>query len=191
MELLVDRFLAKDIMVPLSEYATVSQDASIIETVLTLEKAQEAYTDNRYSHRAVLVLDNQGKVIGKFSQLHFLRLLEYKNDAIGQINGIEKFGFDQKTIIALREKYRQNSVSLMEIFSQAAHLKVADFMQTPTEGEYIQENASLKSAIHQLVFGRHLSLLVLKGETITGILRLPDVFAAIFHELKKSQMIKP
>ena len=35
------RFLVKDLMVPISEYATVSQGSTLSEAVSALEKAQE------------------------------------------------------------------------------------------------------------------------------------------------------
>ena len=53
-----------DLMVPLSEYATVSDDATLLEAVNALEKAQEEFDHTRYRHRAVLVLDKQGTTIG-------------------------------------------------------------------------------------------------------------------------------
>ena len=41
-------------MVPLSEYATVTEDANLYEAVLSLEEAQEKFEDKhtRYRHRA-------------------------------------------------------------------------------------------------------------------------------------------
>ena len=44
-------------MVPISEYATVPEGATLLETLLALEKAQEEFQQTRYSHRAVLILD--------------------------------------------------------------------------------------------------------------------------------------
>jgi len=35
-----------------------------------------------------------------------------------------------------------------------------------------------------LILGRHQSLLVTRGDIITGILRLTDVFACVFHAMK-------
>jgi CBS-domain-containing membrane protein len=59
-------------------------------------------------------------------------------------------------------------------------------MHTPTEGEYVRQDASLDVAIHQLIIGQHQSLLVTdKAGEIVGILRLTDVFAAVFHKLKE------
>jgi predicted transcriptional regulator len=58
-------------------------------------------------------------------------------------------------------------------------------MHTPTEGEYVSEDASLEVAIHQLIMGHHQSLLVTRKKKIVGILRLTDVFAAVFHKMKE------
>ena len=51
--------IVKDLMVPLEEYATVSEDATLYEAVMALEKAQEELdlTKDKYKHRAVLVYD--------------------------------------------------------------------------------------------------------------------------------------
>ena len=61
-------------------------------------------------------------------------------------------------------------------------------MQAPSAEEFIEHDASLQIAILQLVMGHHLSLLVTKGGQIIGILRLTDVFAAIFHTMKECEI---
>ena len=73
---------------------------------------------------------------------------------------------------------------MSDIRKKAASLKVKDFMHKPTEGEHVDEDATLDEAIHQLILGRHQSLLVTRNQQIVGILRLTDVFAAIFHAVK-------
>jgi predicted transcriptional regulator len=67
-------------------------------------------------------------------------------------------------------------------------MKVEDVMQTPTRGEYIDAEASLDIAIMQLTLGQHLALLVTRGKNIIGILRLTDVFAAVFHTMKECEL---
>jgi len=54
----------EDLMVPIEEYVTVNEDATLYEAVKTLEKAQEELDRKRYHylHRAILVLDKNGKV---------------------------------------------------------------------------------------------------------------------------------
>jgi 3-dehydroquinate dehydratase len=42
-------------------------------------------------------------------------------------------------------------------------------------------------ALHQLTAGSNLSLLVTRGKDIVGVLRLSDVFAAVFHAMKESE----
>ncbi len=65
----------RDLMVPLDQYACVSEDVTLYEAVIELEQAQAKYVSSGYPHRAVLVCDKQGNVIGKLSQLDVLRAL--------------------------------------------------------------------------------------------------------------------
>ena len=58
----------KDLMVPISDYATVSENATLYEAVVALEAAQKEFKQSRYSHRAVIVLDKNNQVLG--SVLH-------------------------------------------------------------------------------------------------------------------------
>ena len=46
-----------ELMVPLSEYATVSEDAILYDAVQVLKKAQNNYDPEKNRHRAVLVHD--------------------------------------------------------------------------------------------------------------------------------------
>jgi hypothetical protein len=52
--------LVQELVVPLSEYATVSENASLYEAVLALELAQEEFDHTKYRHRGILVLDKDG-----------------------------------------------------------------------------------------------------------------------------------
>ena len=56
------------------------------------------------------------------------------------------------------------------------------------EGEYIRDDATLEEAVHMLVMGGHHSLLVTKNGEIVGILRLTDVFVAIFDIMKSCEI---
>jgi len=49
--------------------------------------------------------------------------------------------------------------------------------------ECLNENATLDEAIHILIMGHQQSLLVTREREIVGILRLTDVFSAIFQSL--------
>jgi CBS domain-containing protein len=179
------RFLVKDLMVPISEYATVSQGSTLSEAVSALEKAQEDYNHTHYRHRAVLVMDNNEQVVGKLNQMDFLRSLEPQDEKIERIKEIRKFGFSSKSIALQQEQYRQKMPSSSDIYAKAIKLKVEEFMQSPSDGEFVNENTSLDTAVHQLITGRHLSLLVTQKKKIVGVLRMSDVFAAAFHVIKE------
>ncbi|MBU0995731.1 MAG: CBS domain-containing protein [Proteobacteria bacterium] len=186
----MENFIVKDLMVPLSEYATVPEGSTLFEAIMALEKAQEQFQMTQYHHRAVLVLDKQNRVIGKVSQLNVLLAIEPQNEQTKKINDISKFGFSDPFITYLKKHYRPDDVSIEDLYMKAGKRPVEEFMQKPSAGEYVEENTPLETAIYQLVLGPHLSLLVTSGDDIVGILRLSDVFAAIFHTMKQIQTKK-
>jgi CBS-domain-containing membrane protein len=175
-------------MVPLSEYATVPEGSTLFEAVLALEKAQEEFDHTKYKHRGVLILNKKKRVIGKLGQLDVLRALEPKDEDPNEINKLSQFGFSANFVHKLRTQRRMTAAPLKDLCSQASQLKVEDFMQTPSEGEFIEQEASLEMAVMQLVTGHHISLLVTRNQEIIGILRMTDVFAAVFHTMKECEL---
>jgi CBS domain-containing protein len=185
----VKKYKIKDLMVPLSEYAVICEDATLYEAVLALEKAQSEFDATRYRHRAILVEDKQHKVVGKLGQLDILRALEPKYvEMKSESHRMAKLGFSKKFLLDMLETYKLFDAPMDDICRKAGRYKVNKCMHRPTEGEYIQEDASLDEAIHLLMAGHHQSLLVTRGDNIVGILRLTDVFAAIFHAMKKCKL---
>ena len=176
-----------DLMVPLSEYATVRDNASLYDAVMALERAQEKYTykHSQYRHRAILVLDQDRKVIGKIGQIDVLRALEPKYEEILEGRGLHGIGFSKKFIKSMLTDYGLFANPLRDLCRKASEKPVTKFMHTPSEGELISEETTLDQAIHQFVIGNHQSLLVTRGEDIIGILRLTDVFTALFHMMKE------
>lgn len=176
----------RDLMVPLAEYATVSETATLYEAVLALEKAQEEFDHSRYRHRAILVLGDKQQVVGKISQIDVIRALEPKYAEMTNFDGLTRFGFSKKFVGSLMKQYRMWHDPLANLCQKAANLKVKRFMQIPTEGEYVAADARLEVALNQLVLGQHQSLLVTDDKRIVGILRLTDVFSTIHHIIKES-----
>jgi CBS domain-containing protein len=174
-------------MVPLSEYATVAEGSTLFEAVLALEKAQEEFDHTKYKHRGVLILDEKKRVIGKLGQLDVLRALEPKEKDPGEMKELGFFGFSSDFIHKVRKQRRMNTPPLKDLCRKASKLRVEDFMQTPSEGEIIEQEASLEAAIMQLVTGQHISLLVTRKKEIIGILRMTDAFAAVFHTMKENE----
>ena len=82
-----------DLMVPLTEYATVTVGATLFDAVLALEKAQEEFDQTKYRHRAILVLDQQGEVVGKISQHTALKALEPQYMKMAASSSASHYGF--------------------------------------------------------------------------------------------------
>ncbi len=186
----MDTKTVRDLMVPLSEYATVHMDASLYDAVIALEKAQEAFDQNKYRHRAILVYDQANKIVGKISQHDVLRALEPKYKEWGDQIALARFGYSRKFMSALFEKFDLWETPVADVCRKAGEYLVKDFMSVPKEGEYVEETASIIQGIHQLVMGHHQSLLVTRKatENIVGILRLVDVFKEITQEIKQCKV---
>lgn len=179
----VNTYMVRDLMVPLSEYATVPVGTTLFEAMLALEKAQEEFDHTKYKHRGILILDESKQVIGKLTHLHALSALEPKADEGNGIKDLGQFGFSAGFIRDLRKKRRLQEAPLGDLCRKAVELKVEDFMHIAAEDEFIDHAATLDMAIHQLVQEKLLSLLVTCDGSTIGILRVADVFAAVYHHM--------
>lgn len=185
----MQQYTVKDLMVPLAEYATVPEDATLYETLMALEKAQQEFDRTRYyHHRAVLVYDRNRNIVGKVSQLDILKALEPKYKQIDDAKAISRFGYSPKFLKSMLKQFSLWDKPLSDICKKAGGMIVRDFMYTPTEGEYIEEGATLDAAVHQLVMGHHQSLLVTGSQQIVGILRVTDVFKKICDMVKTCEI---
>jgi CBS domain-containing protein len=179
----VEALTVKDLMVPLSGYATVSEDATLGEAVKALKKAQKNFDQTRDRHRAILIIDKNNRIVGKLSQLDVIRALEPKYLKIDDPQSLTRFGFSQDYLKYTLKEHHLWENALDDICKKAAKLMVKTFMYTPSEGEFVKENTSINEAIHQLIMGRHQSLLVTRGKDIVGVLRLTDVFREISDKI--------
>ena len=173
-----------EVMVPLSEYATVKEDDTLESAIKTLYSAQEATSNHTYKHRAVLVYDKTGNIAGKVGPLDVLRALEPKYSQLGHSDtlakmGLSRFGLSNEFLYSLVENYNLWDESCKALVEKAKGRKVKEIMYSPQEGEYVKEDAKVAEAIHQFILGHHQSLLVLKNGKVVGILRLSDVFKLI------------
>ena len=186
----MDIISVRDLMVPLEEYALVSEDASLYDAVKALEKAQEDLDRTRYLylHRAVLVYDKNKKIIGKISQLDVLKALEPKYGEMGDMRAVSRAGLSVEFMKSVMNRFSLCERTFPDMCRTAADLKVKDIMYTPGSDEYVEEDDALCEAIHHLVMGRHQSLLVTSGKEIIGVLRLTDVFKEVFQTMESGKI---
>ena len=173
----------KDIMVFISEYATVDADASLQDAVLALNKTQADTGKKPFPHRNVLVIDRDRQVLGKISQLDLIKGLEDGYGKIDEIAGISHSGWDPHLIKTLMARGRLWERPLSDLCRKSSQIKARDIMNVPTEGEYVEAGTTMDQAIHQMVMTRHHSLLVTEAGQIVGVLRLVDVLEMVGREM--------
>ena len=185
----MNRFQAKDLMVPLSEYATVQKGATLLEAVLTLEKIQAEYDHTKYRHLAVMVLDKDRQVVGRVGHVDVLNAVASCVDKgdLPSYNALEQFGFSSRIIRTVVDERLWQHISIKDLCRKASRIKVEQIMQAPTQGEYVEADTPIEQAIEQMVEGSHFALLVAREKRIVGILRMSDIFAAVFHSMKECQ----
>jgi CBS domain-containing protein len=176
-----------ELMVPLDEYATVDESATLFEAVVALERAQERYSEKKvpYLHRAILVLNKDKDVVGKISQHDVLRALEPRYEQVGDTRALSRAGLSANFLRTMMENFAFCDASLSDMCGKASNLLAAKFMYTPQEGEKVEADSSLCEAVHMLVMGQHQSLLVVENGKIVGVLRLADVFMKIYAMMKQ------
>jgi CBS domain-containing protein len=176
----------KDLIVPLSDYATVSRDETLYAAILALERAQAEFDQSRYRHRAILVYDENRKIVGKLSQMDIIKALDPDFAEKMEKNSLARFGISDDFLSSVLGQFDFWQRPLDVACREAGSRRVEEVMYTPTKDEYIHEDASLQEAIHRLVIGQHHSLLVNRGEEIIGVLRLTDLFASITEVMKET-----
>ncbi len=177
------RIFLRDLMVPLKDYATVNQDATLYEALIALEKAQEKFNKNQYTHRAILVY-NGDQIVGKIDQIDLIKGLEQGYAHIKEVEKVPYSGYTKFFLKSLAEKHNLWQEPMKDICRKGTKIKVRDIMHTSEEGEYVDIDDTLDEAIHQIVMGRRQSLLVTDENKIVGILRLTDIFSHICEVMK-------
>jgi hypothetical protein len=162
-----------EMMIPIAEYATVSDDATLYEAILSLGKARTEYKQTSYQHRAFLVYDKNDQIMGKLNQMDIIKAFEPDyTKKLGKAH-LSRFGISDRYVESILKEHDSWNEPFDQLCSAASHLKVADIMYFPTEGEYIRSEASFQEAVHRLILGHHHSLLVIAGDDTVGAVRLP------------------
>lgn len=184
----------KEMMVPLAEYATVPETATLLDAVKALRKAQAAFDQQPHRHRAILVIDEANYIVGKMSQHDVIEALEpnYKELRNQTKEGsIHRLGLSEAFLKKSLEQYHLWEKALEGLCRKAADLKVKKIMYSPEKGEFVKESATMDEAIHRLIIGRHHSLLVTSDRDpseIVGILRLSDVFEFVSDSMLECEL---
>lgn len=168
--------LVKNLMIPLSEYATVSEDVTLSEAVAALKQSHVEFDQTKHRHRAIYVFNKDQEIVGKVDLWGILKSLEPKYEDMLSDTGPLHSGFTRKYQKAIIDSFNLWQDPLDQICEKASKIQVKAFMHKPKESELIDPDASLGEAIHQLVLGHHQSLLVTEKNKAIGVLRLTDAY---------------
>ena len=178
----------KDVMIGLADYPTISEDASLFESVMALEEAHCRESGPSYKYRALLVIDNKGRVIGKLDHLSVLHALEPEFQDIGDVSMLTRHGLGPGFLRNITRDFDLLQKPLDDICKKASKLTVHRIMHVPAKNEYIDQDATLNEGIHQLVIGHHQSLLATHKDNVVGLLRLSDVYHAVLEMMRKCEV---
>lgn len=163
----------RDIMVPLEEYAVVSQEATIKEALKVMKESSERLSPGKYRHLGILVKDAEGNIVGKLTQADILRGLEpdYKDIGGSYISPLMRANMaDIMTHVPDK--------TFLERCKAQKDKKVRDFMTTVALS--VNVNEVLGHALHIMLISEHIGLLVTgEGKKPVGILRLTDIYQLV------------
>lgn len=179
--------LVKELMLPIHECVTVSQEATVGECIRISHRPEDWRhgKGDACGHRALLVLDEETRVVGKLNDKDIVSKMEprYRAQREPETTAhIFAAGLSPALLKSMMERHSYWDETFDRKYQQVLNVKVKDCMHTPKAHECVQEGDPLELAVHQLVIGHHQSLLVTAGDSIVGTLTLTGVF----HRLGRS-----
>jgi CBS domain-containing protein len=171
----------KELMLSLSDYAVVDEDATILDALQALAASQAAVRPGKQPHRAILVRDRRGEIIGKIDHFAFLRALLPERKPMIATGLLDRAG--------VGDDLRDESMRMLDLLTgdfidvceRARNVAVRDVYSSTTVG--IDEDAALSDAIFKVLSHRTLSLLVQRQGKTVGILRLSDLFEELSRQI--------
>lgn len=180
----MEQMKVRDLMIPISEYVCIPEDAALGDAFLALEQAREMCGSRSYAYSAVLVCTKSGKVLGKLSLLDVLRSLEPRYVEFSDLKNFAGFGLSADYLRATMIEYGIWQTPLDDLCRKAADVKVRSIVAAPLEGEIVEDDIALDRALHQLIVGHFQSLLVKSSGEFVGVFRLADVFEEVAQRIK-------
>jgi len=160
-----------DIMIPLQDYAVVSQDATIQEALKIMKESSERLSpEKKFRHLGILVQDAEGNIVGKLTQGDILRGIvpDYKDIGDSRLSPIMRAEMDE-IMSYISDK------TFMGRCKAQKDKKVRDFMTTVALS--VDVNKGLGHALHIMRTSGHIGLLVVgEGKKPVGMLRLTDIY---------------
>lgn len=175
----------KELMMPLSEYALVPRSATLKEALRIMRETRKRLVGERHGPRAVLVVDDQKRVVGQLGHLDILRALEPKYSHMGDLDLLSRAGVSDQLVRSLMDNMKLWESTLDDACRRAAAQPVAHLMQPIAES--IAADASVSEAIHKVLLSQSMRLLVTENDQVVGVLRLADLVADVARRIETAE----
>ena len=173
-------------MIPIADYVTVKKEHNLTDVVHAIEKKR--LNDGGHAHRDAIVVDDNGRFIGKVTMIDIFRSLEpnYRKVRQRQKGQTLTDGFVMEAV----KEFRLWLEPIEDVCQRGGKVNVADVMHVPDKSEYLKEDDNLEKALNYYVMGVHQPLIVKKGDEVIGVLRFGDVFEIVLEQMLTCHPLK-
>jgi len=119
----------KELMVPIDSYATVPPEATLREAILALDRSQQALTPSQHKHRAILVLDSEGELLGKIALSDIISALAPDFSEVTELKGLSVSGLNLETIQSMLEANPVWHDPMQFLCDRSPHLNAREIAQ--------------------------------------------------------------
>ena len=162
-------------MRPIDGFHRISSQATFMEAVDVLEKADLEFKSGKAPERVLLVYDVTGNIVGKLSPMDVVQGLEPNY-----------FNIDDLKTTPYYQLIRMWHRPLGELCEKAHSVKIHNFIKMPTPDHMVNVDDEMDNAFHLFVVNRHDSLFVKDGQDIVGLIRFSDVYKKIKETMTAS-----
>jgi CBS domain containing-hemolysin-like protein len=177
-------FRAKDLMVPLDEYPVVDDTATVLDAVVSLNKSRRNQTPGQHPHRAVLIADNNGIIVGKVELFSILRALEPRSHIADDKDKLDRAGVGDEILKTALGHFRSIQLGLEDMCVGGATLPVR-LVMIPIR-DHVDVDTPVGDVIHKMLEWQTMSILVTKDNQPVGLVRLSDVSDVIMKQMQRT-----
>ncbi|MEW5762808.1 MAG: CBS domain-containing protein [Bacillota bacterium] len=173
----------RDLMIPISQYSTVSTEDTVAEAIALLRKSVRRYeTGECEGHRAVLVVDREGKPVGILTYRELIRAIE------------PWFLYPPKLEERISWPVDVPEIPWEGFFTERtraeARRKVGEIMR-PINLVTVEADAPLMKAVHLMVEHNVGTLPVMEDGRVVGVVRISELFAEVADTLHAQAVAAP
>ena len=157
-----------ELMRPIDEFPRISSQATFMDAVEALEKADLEFKAGTAPERILLVYDGTGNIVGKLSPMDVVQGLEPNYANIDDLRATPYYQL-------IRMWHRP----LGELCEKAHSVKIHNFIKMPTPDHMVNADDKMDIAFNLFIINRHDSLFVQDGAYIVGLIRFSDIYKKI------------